>query len=63
VEEVGKGANVTQDQDLAAVARSIVDADRFMALGTADARRDAVGVAGLVRTALGFRFSCSSTRR
>jgi nitroimidazol reductase NimA-like FMN-containing flavoprotein (pyridoxamine 5'-phosphate oxidase superfamily) len=32
-----KGANVTQEQDLAAIARSIVDANRFMALGTADA--------------------------
>src|SRR5215203_6167602 len=33
-----KGANVTQKQDLGAIARSIVDANRFMALGTADAR-------------------------
>jgi nitroimidazol reductase NimA-like FMN-containing flavoprotein (pyridoxamine 5'-phosphate oxidase superfamily) len=33
----GKGANVTQEQDLAAIARSIVDANRFMVLGTADA--------------------------
>lgn len=32
-----KGANVTQERDLAAVVRSIVDANRFMALGTADA--------------------------
>jgi nitroimidazol reductase NimA-like FMN-containing flavoprotein (pyridoxamine 5'-phosphate oxidase superfamily) len=30
-------ANVTQEQDLAAIARSIVDANRFMALATADA--------------------------
>lgn len=29
---------MTQEQDLAAIARSIVDANRFMALGTADAR-------------------------
>ena len=28
---------MTQEQDLAAIARSIVDANRFMALGTADA--------------------------
>lgn len=33
----GTGANVTQEQDLAAIARSIVDGNRFMALGTADA--------------------------
>ena len=33
----GKEANVTQEQDLAAIARSIVDANRFMVLGTADA--------------------------
>lgn len=32
-----QGANVTQEQDLDALARSIVDANRFMALGTADA--------------------------
>src|SRR5919204_4642219 len=31
-------AKPTQEQDLAAIARSIVDANRFMALGTADAR-------------------------
>jgi nitroimidazol reductase NimA-like FMN-containing flavoprotein (pyridoxamine 5'-phosphate oxidase superfamily) len=37
VDDLGKGANVTQEQDLAAIARSIVDANRFMALGTADA--------------------------
>ena len=29
---------MTQEQDLGAIARSIVDANRFMALGTADAR-------------------------
>ena len=29
---------MTQKQDLGAIARSIVDANRFMALGTADAR-------------------------
>ena len=28
---------MTQEQDLAAIARSIVDANRFMTLGTADA--------------------------
>jgi nitroimidazol reductase NimA-like FMN-containing flavoprotein (pyridoxamine 5'-phosphate oxidase superfamily) len=32
-----EGANLTQEQDLDALARSIVDANRFMALGTADA--------------------------
>ncbi len=37
MDDLGKGANVTQEQDLAAIARSIVDANRFMALGTADA--------------------------
>ena len=37
MDELGKGANVTQEQDLAAIARSIVDANRFMALGTANA--------------------------
>jgi nitroimidazol reductase NimA-like FMN-containing flavoprotein (pyridoxamine 5'-phosphate oxidase superfamily) len=37
VDDLGKRANVTQEQDLAAIARSIVDANRFMALGTADA--------------------------
>jgi nitroimidazol reductase NimA-like FMN-containing flavoprotein (pyridoxamine 5'-phosphate oxidase superfamily) len=33
----GREASVTQEQDLAAIARSIVDANRFMVLGTADA--------------------------
>jgi nitroimidazol reductase NimA-like FMN-containing flavoprotein (pyridoxamine 5'-phosphate oxidase superfamily) len=37
VDDLGKGANVMQEQDLAAIARSIVDANRFMALGTGDA--------------------------
>src|SRR3954468_9953790 len=32
-----KEANVTQEKDLAGIARSIVDANRFMVLGTADA--------------------------
>ena len=37
VDDSEEGANVTQEEDLAAIARSIVDANRFMALGTADA--------------------------